>query len=239
MHQQGKSRARPRRPGAGCALTAVLAANWPTLVAGAALGWVAGLASSRLVAIVVHGQVASARGALQRWVVGDVLVQATLAVVGVLIPLTVLGPAWRWLLALLLAVPVVQVAVTDLRERYVYTAVALVGIVLGVFGSPIVHQAPWWSGGAGALVGWLAFGALYVLGRWLYHGREPLALGDVTIAAMVGAVAGPSVLSALVLGILASGVAAVGVLIARRSGGALMPYGPGLCLGALVGLLLR
>jgi prepilin signal peptidase PulO-like enzyme (type II secretory pathway) len=214
-------------------------ASWPTLLAGAVLGWAAGLVSSRLVAIVIHGQPASGAGPILRWLVGDVLVQATLVVVGVLVPLSVPGPVWRWLLALLLAVPVVQVAVTDLRERYVYTAVALVGIALGVLGSPLVHQAPWWSGAAGALLGWLAFAALYVLGRWLYRGREPLALGDVTIAAMVGAVAGPSVLSALVLGILASGLAAVGVLIARRSGNALMPYGPGLCLGALVGLLMR
>ncbi len=214
-------------------------ATWPALVAGAALGWLAGLASSQLVAIVIHGQTASGRGPLPGWLVGDVLVQATLALVGALVPLSVAGPAWRWLLGLLLAVPVVQVAVTDLRERYVYTAVALVGIALGLLGSPIVHQVPWWSGAAGALISWLAFAALYLLGRWLYRGREPLALGDVTIAAMVGAVAGPFVLSALVLGILASGLAAVGVLIARRSGSALMPYGPGLCLGALFGLLMH
>jgi prepilin signal peptidase PulO-like enzyme (type II secretory pathway) len=217
----------------------VLEASWPVLVAGAALGWLAGLASSQLVANVIHGKAASTGGPLPSWLVGDVLVQAALAVVGVLVPLFVPAPMWRWLLTLLLAVPVVQVAVTDLRQRYVYTAVALVGIVLGVLGSPLVHQAPWWSGAAGALVGWLAFGALYLLGRWVYHGREPLALGDVTIAAMVGAVAGPSVLSALVLGILASGLAAIGVLITRRSGTALMAYGPGLCLGALVSLFMR
>ena len=92
---------------------------------------------------------------------------------------------------------------------------------------------------AGVVVGWLVFAALYVLGRWLYRGREPLAAGDVTIAAMVGAVAGPSVLNALVLGIIASGLAAIAVLIARRSMGALMPYGPGPYLGALLSLLMR
>jgi prepilin signal peptidase PulO-like enzyme (type II secretory pathway) len=217
----------------------VLVASWPTLVAGAALGWVAGLASSQLVALVLQQKPAPLSRRLPGWLVGDILVQVPLAVVGVLVPLAVPGPAWRWLLALLLAVPVVQVAVTDLRERHVYTAVALVGIGLGVVGSPIVHETPWWSGAAGAVVGWLAFAALYVLGRRLYRGREPLATGDMTIAAMVGAVAGPSVLNALVLGILASGLAAVGVLIARRSLGALMPYGPGLCFGALVSLLMR
>ena len=217
----------------------MLVVTWPTLVAGAALGWLAGLASSQLVALVLQERPASSGRRLPGWLLGDVLVQAPLAVVGVLVPLAVPGPAWRWLLALLLAVPVVQVAVTDLRERYVYTAVALVGIVLGVVGSPLVHETAWWSGAAGAVVGWLVFAALYVLGRWLYRGREPLAAGDVTIAAMVGAVAGPSVLNALVLGIIASGLAAIAVLIARRSMGALMPYGPGLCLGALLSLLMR
>jgi prepilin signal peptidase PulO-like enzyme (type II secretory pathway) len=213
--------------------------SWLALVAGAALGWLGGLASSQLVALVLKQTPASSSRRLPGWLVGDVLVQMPLALLGVLVPLAVPGPAWRWLLALLLGVPVVQVAVTDLRERYVYAAVALVGIVLGVVGSPIVHESPWWSGAAGAVVGWLAFAALYVLGRWLYRGREPLATGDVTIAAMVGAVAGTSVLNALVLGILASGLAAIGVLIARRSIGALMPYGPGLCLGALLSLLMH
>jgi prepilin signal peptidase PulO-like enzyme (type II secretory pathway) len=60
----------------------------------------------------------------------------------------------------------------------------------------------------------------------------------VTIAAMVGAVAGPHVLTALLVGIVASGLAALGVWLVRRDRHATLPYGPGLCLGGLLTVLL-
>jgi prepilin signal peptidase PulO-like enzyme (type II secretory pathway) len=46
------------------------------------------------------------------------------------------------------------------------------------------------------------------------------------------------VAQALVWGIVFSGVLAVGFLVAKRSRTAMMPYGPGLCLGGLVTLFL-
>jgi prepilin signal peptidase PulO-like enzyme (type II secretory pathway) len=200
---------------------------------GALVGWCLGWASSALAARLM--------GQEQRpgwWVVPDPLVQGLLAALGALIVVATPGPWWRWGLAGLLAVPLVLVAVTDLRERHVYTAVALAGAVAGIIGSPWLHQAAWWWGPLGAALGYLVFGGLYLAGRRLYRGQEPLATGDVTIAALVGAVAGPQVLSALVLGVLASGLAALGVLVARRSRHALMAYGPGLCLGGLLSLFL-
>jgi prepilin signal peptidase PulO-like enzyme (type II secretory pathway) len=203
------------------------------MVVGVVLGWCAGWASSALVVRVVREQKVGGRWSA---LVPDPLAQAALAAIGGLLPLLTPGPWWRWLLAGLLAVSPVQVAVSDLRAGYVYTAVALVGIALGVACAPIVHDSAWWWGAAGAAIGLVVFGAIYGLGRLLYRGGEPLALGDVTIAALVGAVAGPYVLSALVVGVLASGVAALGVLVVRRSRHAPMPYGPGLCLGALLTL---
>lgn len=143
----------------------------------------------------------------------------------------------RWLLAALLAAPLVQVAVTDLRERYVYLVVAGAGVALGVALAPLVHASAWWSGLAGAAGGGLAMGAAYLLGRLLYRGAEPLARGDVWIGAMAGAAAGPRWLQALAAGVLFSGGMAVIVLLVHRSGRATMPYGPGLCLGGLAVLL--
>jgi Type IV leader peptidase family len=222
--------------------------TWPMVVAGLALGWCAGWASATAAHALLadpspSGPPPPPRPAgwprLGRYLAPDAAVQAALAVVGGLVPLLVPGPWWRWLLAGLLAVPLVQVAVTDLRERYVYTVVALGGLALGVACAPAVHDAAWWWGAAGAAVGFAVFGALYGLGRLLYRGGEPMASGDVTIAALVGAVAGPYVLSALVLGVLASGLAALAVLAARRSRHALLPYGPGLCLGGLLTLFFR
>ncbi|MBV8716257.1 MAG: hypothetical protein JOZ65_14430, partial [Chloroflexi bacterium] len=43
--------------------------------------------------------------------------------------------------------------------------------------------------------------------------------------------------AALIYGVIASGVLALGVLVVARSRKVYMPYGPGLCLGGLITLL--
>jgi hypothetical protein len=55
---------------------------------------------------------------------------------------------------------------------------------------------------------------------------------------MAGPIVGPQTPMALVLGILFSGVFALGVLVAHRSRHVYLPYGPGLCLGGLLAALL-
>ena len=123
----------------------------------------------------------------------------------------------------------------DLRYREVHLILGYSGVVAAVVLAPLSL-----SGGiGGATLGWLVgaavFGALYLLGRLVYRGAEPLGSGDVTIAALLGAMAGfPGVLTALVLGISAGGVGALLMLIRTRSRHAAMPYGPALCLGGLV-----
>jgi prepilin signal peptidase PulO-like enzyme (type II secretory pathway) len=134
------------------------------------------------------------------------------------------------------------VAVTDLRRGCVYDYVAWAGTAAGIVGSPWLHNAPWWSGALGAAVALLIFGVLYLVVRgllgWRYRGLELVADGDFVIAAMVGAVAGPTVLDALTAGIVAGGLGALGVWLIRRDLQATMPYGPGLCLGGLLSLFL-
>ena len=117
-----------------------------------------------------------------------------------------------------------------------YDTVAVAGAVLGVALGWLVHNYDWWYGLIGAAGGAASFAALYWIGKLLYRGREPLATGDITIAAMVGAGAGACTLSALVIGVLCSGLFALGILIARRRSNIFMPYGPGLCLGGLITL---
>jgi hypothetical protein len=136
----------------------------------------------------------------------------------------------------LISVPLVQVAVTDLRTRYVYTYVAVIGLLIGLAFGWQVHGVEWWTSVAGALGGFIVFGALWGFGRLIYRGTEPLARGDITIAAMVGAGAAACAGQALVLGVIVSGLFAVGVWIARRSRNVFLPYGPGLCLGGLATL---
>jgi prepilin signal peptidase PulO-like enzyme (type II secretory pathway) len=203
----------------------------------AAGGWVAGFVSAWATDLLLVSDGLPTHGAREP-LVRDPLVQGGLTLLWAAL-LWVLGPGWRWLLAALLAVPLVQVSVTDLRFRYVYTVVAQAGHLAGLVLSPLAHGAAWWTGAAGAAVGYLVFTLLYYLGRLLYRGQEPLARGDISIAAMVGAIAGPHTGTALVAGVVFSGLLAAVVLVARRSSRAFMPYGPGLCLGGLLALFLN
>ena len=129
-------------------------------------------------------------------------------------------------------------AVTDLRTRYVYTLVAAIGLVIGLAFGWHFHGVPWFWGVLGAAGGAVAFTGLYWIGKLVYRGGEPLARGDITIAAMVGAGAAMCAAQALVWGVLFSGLLAIIFLIATRSRTAFMPYGPGLCLGGLATLFL-
>lgn len=206
----------------------------PAALVGFVLGWLSALLTEWLTAPEEAPRI--------RWrspLVRDPLVQGSLALIWAAIPLTIDGDVLRWLEGGLLALPLVQVAVTDFRTRYVYTVVAVIGLAIGLALGWHFHAGPWWSGVAGAVASGLLFGVLYLLGRLVYRGGEPMARGDITIAAMVGAGAAPLALNALVYGVLISGVLALAILAASRSRHTVMPYGPGLCLGGLVTLFLR
>jgi leader peptidase (prepilin peptidase)/N-methyltransferase len=108
------------------------------------------------------------------------------------------------------------------------------GILLALLVAPMSMSGGYVSAAAGVVVGGLAFGILYVLGRLIYRGGEPLGTGDITIAALLGAMAGfPNILTALLVGIFAGGIFAVALLMTGGSRKVFMPYGPALCLGGL------
>jgi hypothetical protein len=205
----------------------------PAALVGFALGWVAAWLTERLTPPEEAPKIGG-RSLLVR----DPLVQGGLALIWGLIPLTIPGDLVRWLEAGILSVPLVQVAVTDLRTRYVYTVVAVIGLVVGLAMGWHFHGVDWWWSLVGAVGGCLAFLLLYLVGRLIYRGGEPMARGDITIAAMVGAGAAICAAQALVWGVLISGAIAIGLLAARRSRHGFMPYGPGLCLGGLATLFL-
>jgi prepilin signal peptidase PulO-like enzyme (type II secretory pathway) len=205
----------------------------PAAVLGFALGWLSAYLTER-VTPPEEIPVIQWRSAALR----DPLVQGSLAVLWFVIPLVVPGDIVRWLEAGIMCVPLVQVAVTDLRTRYVYTVIAAIGLVLGLGLGWHYHAVAWFWALVGAAVGALVFTALYWVGKLIYRGGEPMARGDITIAAMVGAGAAMCVAQALVWGILISGLLAIVFLVATRSRQAFMPYGPGLCLGGLAALFL-
>ena len=179
----------------------------------------------------------AAGGRLARALVRDPLVQGGCALLwGAAFLLLDNGAWWRPIEAGLIGVPLVQVAVTDLRSRYVYTVVAAVGLIVGLACGWHLHDVAWFWSVLGALGGWLGFGALWLLGKILYRGTEPLARGDITIGAMVGAGAAACAAQALIAGVLLGGLFAIGMLVVRRSRHEFMPYGPGLCVGGVLAL---
>ena len=200
-------------------------------VVGFALGWLSAFLTDW---VTPPEEAASIR--FRSGLVRDPLVQAALAVIWAVIPFVVDGDLVRWVEGGLLAVPLVQVGVTDLRTRYVYNVVAAAGLALGLAFGWHFHQVTWWWSLVGAAGGGLAFTALYGIGRLVYRGGEPMARGDITIAAMVGAGAAMCAAQALIYGVLASGLLALAVLAIARSRHVYMPYGPGLCLGGLATL---
>jgi hypothetical protein len=200
------------------------------------LGWCVGWASAWFSAWLHPPDERPARS-LRGRLVPDPIVQVVSAAVGAAIPFFVVGDWLRWAEAGLLAMPLIQVAVTDLRTRYVYTVVAGVGLLLGLAFGWQVHRVDWWTSLAGAAGGFAAFGGLYLLGRLIYRGRvEAMARGDIGIAAMVGAGAAACTVQALFLGVVIGGVLAAGIWAVTRSREGFMPYGPGLCLGGLATL---
>jgi leader peptidase (prepilin peptidase)/N-methyltransferase len=128
----------------------------------------------------------------------------------------------------------------DLRHRQVYLVLGYGGILLALLVAPLSMSGGLFSAAVGGMVGGLAFGGLYLIGRAVYRGGEPLGGGDVTIAALLGAMAGfPGVLTALLVGIMAGGLGAVVLLALGGSRKVFMPYGPALCLGGLWAMLVR
>jgi hypothetical protein len=206
----------------------------PLAVVGFAMGWLSALLTERVTppeeSVPIRG-----RNVLLR----DPLVQLPLALTWAVIPFLVGGDdVLRWLEGGLLAVPLVQVGITDLRTRYVYTVIAGIGLVLGLALGWHFHGVDWWWSPLAAVGGVFAFGLLYFLGRMMYRGGEPpMARGDITIAAMVAAGAANQGAAALIYGVIASGLLALGVLAIARSRKVYMPYGPGLCLGGLITIL--
>src|SRR5919197_3357445 len=89
-------------------------------------GFVLGLLSAWLTEWLEAGEEVAAASATRFWLLKDPLVQAGSALVWLAAALQS-GDPLRTAEIGLIAIPLVQVAVTDLRTRYVYTVAALIG----------------------------------------------------------------------------------------------------------------
>ncbi len=137
--------------------------------------------------------------------------------------------------ACLFAAILVLLAVIDLEQRRLPDVIVLPALALALVVRP--------GGDLGATVaGAVAAGALFLLlhalGRRLY-GPGALGMGDVKLAALIGAVVGLERLAlALPLGIFLAGAAALVLLLSgRASRGDSLPYGHFMALAAVVVLV--
>jgi prepilin signal peptidase PulO-like enzyme (type II secretory pathway) len=138
------------------------------------------------------------------------------------------------------AILLMVILAIDLRHREVYLVLGYGGIVLALLAAPLSMSGGLFSAAVGGLIGALGFGGLYLIGRALYRGGEPLGTGDITIATLLGAMAGfPGVFTALMVGIMAGGIGAVTIIAIGGHRKVFMPYGPALCLGGLWAMLIR
>jgi len=144
--------------------------------------------------------------------------------------------AWRaggdpiaWAVLCVYSAFLLTILVIDFEQRRVLNVMLLLAAVLALLFSLL---GGWRGLLDAALGGAIGFGLFLLLAL---VGRGRLGAGDVKLAGVIGLMVGfPRVLTALAIGILLGGAAAIGLLISRRAGRkARMAYAPYLALGAL------
>lgn len=151
------------------------------------------------------------------------------------------GPAASALTSLAIAVLVVASS-TDIHRRLIPDRLILPAIAGAALATPFWPDrsvAELWIGAAAALViGCALYLGGVLIGGVLRSSEVPFGLGDVKLIVFIGLVTGwPNVLAALLVGVLAAGLPALVLLLARRSR-SVFSYGPYLALGAALVLLL-
>lgn len=135
-------------------------------------------------------------------------------------------------------------AVIDWRERRIPDWLSLGGMALALAAAAGQGDQALATALIGGLTALLLFGPIYVLGRRRSQGRSPggLGPGDIKLAVLVGLITRwPLAVPALLVGILAGGLAALAMLIWHLRRGTYtrdltMAYGPYLAFGGLVAL---
>jgi leader peptidase (prepilin peptidase)/N-methyltransferase len=140
------------------------------------------------------------------------------------------------------SVPILIVLLVDWWTRYIYTNVIAAGLLLGFAVAALDGLDSLFNALLGAAGGAGIFLGFYFVAAAIYRSSKvvPFGMGDVYLAGMIGAMIGSflAVIVALFYGIFFAGLGAVLLLVARRvSRRDPIPYGPYLCLGALVALL--
>ena len=143
---------------------------------------------------------------------------------------------------LVFTLPLLVIFLVDTWTRLIYTNVIYVGTAAGLVFA-LVDDGP--RGLLRAVLAIVAavaiFAVFYFVAMAIYRNVRvvPFGKGDIYLAAMIGAmVRFPDILSALFFGIVLAAVGGLLLIVFKRVGRRqAMPYGPFLCLGALIALL--
>lgn len=124
----------------------------------------------------------------------------------------------------------IAIAYVDLDHRLVLNRLSYPGVVVALLLSFLWPGIGIGSALLGALLGLIGFGALEILGR------GALGRGDTKLAILIGAMRGaPTVVNALILGVILGGIAAALLLFAFRKGRRdYIAYAPYLSAGAML-----
>jgi prepilin signal peptidase PulO-like enzyme (type II secretory pathway) len=164
------------------------------------------------------------------------------------------GLTWELSLTIFYSLLLLIVLVTDIEKMLIPNAVTYPGFLMVLLLSAAImalhFRPPWsfllpvtgsfewlnsylWNAIVGSLAGFLLLLLVVVVSR------GGMALGDVKLAALIGLMLGfPMVLVGLFVAVIAGGLAAVVLLIAKRKGKKdPIPFGPFLCIGAMVAML--
>lgn len=125
---------------------------------------------------------------------------------------------------------------TDLAAQVIPDAVTLPGIVLGIAWH--ANSGAWLTGIVGAAAGGGLLLAIRLIGGLVYR-KEVMGMGDVLLAAMIGAFTGfPQVIAAVFIAALLGAVVGIAYLtLTRRSRSTPIPFGPFLAAGGLIGVI--
>jgi leader peptidase (prepilin peptidase)/N-methyltransferase len=161
------------------------------------------------------------------------IVAAACVLLGVLSSASLIGAVARSLFLL----SMLAVTLIDLDHRIIPDEISLPGIVLGILACPYL-QVPRLDGVIGAVAGGGALLAV-ALGYRAIRGIEGMGMGDVKLAAMVGAFLGwKGVLLTLIIGSLLGSLLGIALMGLRRADGrTALPYGTFLAPAAALVLL--
>jgi len=128
----------------------------------------------------------------------------------------------------------------DWQHHLIFTATIAPGLVLALGAAALRSPSALLAATLGSVLAAVIFGVFFLLGLLIYH-RHALGIGDILLAALIGAMTGLGhVLAALFLGML---LAAAGgillVMLGRRARNDYIPYGAFLCVGAMLVLIWR